>query len=351
MAQELVLEVIQQYAAIQGLTVWVKCLDYLAGEESDADAEKEKQFLKDMLATDSKSGLIRTWDARPEGVLHVHKTEGETQPVPFLPSLRGDDRSQQRKKTLKSSEEEIDAAIERIRSSKGLDDADAKSQIEPELVCALSKFNQGWKLDEFLTNKTNIFGNTPNVQAEGISKLQAQFYLQARAAYTSLDASEGSVPTVAMHILPDVIPSSIFNNIRNYLVAMCSPLPRLIAEAGKTVRQDRYTIQLISLGTSRGKCGDQWQKLDDEKSGGMDIIDHTPLDIDLLLTNGPGPFFGLKLMLGSVDPDTDRHPRKKDSSRVLYGENCTQLTKVEMENRPCQMTSVDNGATKGVETS
>jgi hypothetical protein len=171
------------------------------------NAEREKQFCKDMLATDSKSKLIRRWDERPKGVLHVHEPEGENQSLLFLPI-------QQRKKTLKSSEQETDTVIERIRNSKGLDDADAKSQIEPELVAAFSKFNQGWKLDKFLTSKTTIFERAPDVEAEGISKLQAQFFLQARAAYTSLDAPEGSVPTVAIHILPDEIPSSIFSNIR-----------------------------------------------------------------------------------------------------------------------------------------
>jgi hypothetical protein len=349
-AQDLILEVIQQYAVIQGLTVWVKCLDYLSGEESDADAEKEKQFCKDMLATDSKSELIRRWDQRPKGVLPVHEPEGEKQPVPFLPVLRVEERSRQRKKTLKSSEQEIDTVIERIRNSKGLDDADAKSQIEPELVAALSKFNQGWKLDKFLTSKAHIFERALDVEAEGISKLQAQFFLQARAAYTSLDASEGSVPTVAIHILPDEIPSSVFSNIRNYMAATCVPLIKLVEEAGMTVRQDRYTMQLISLGTARGKRGHQWQKLDDEKSGGMDIIDHMPLDIDLLLDRGPGPFFALKLMLGPIDPDIDRSSKRKDRSLTLYGETCTRLTKAEMDNCPCQTEPVnDRTTTPGME--
>jgi hypothetical protein len=336
-AQDLILEAIQQYAAIQGLTIWVKCLDYLSGDESDADAEKEKQFCKDMLATDSKSELIRRWDERPDGVLP-------------LPKDKEEERWQQRKKTLKSSEQEIDAVIERIRNSKGLDDTDAKSQIEPELVAALSKFNQGWKLDKFLVSKTKIFEKAPDVEAEGISKLQAQFFLQARAAYTSLDAPEGSVPTIAIHILPDVIPSSVFSNIRNYMAATCVPLMKLVEEAGKTVRQDRYTMQLISLGTPKGKRGHQWQKLDDEKSGGMDIIDHMPLDINLLLDRGPGPFFAQKLMLGPIDPDIDRSSKRKDTSLMLYGEMCTRLTKEEMENCSCQMDAVNDRNTSPIES-
>jgi hypothetical protein len=196
-----------------------------------------------------------------------------------------------------------------------------------------------------LTSKTHIFKRAPDVEAEGILKLQAQFFLQARAAHTSLDASEGSVPTVAIHILPDEIPSSVFSNIRNYMAATCVPLIKLVEEAGKTVRQDCYTMQLISLGTTRGKCGHQWQKLDDEKSGGMDIIDHMPLDIDLLLDRGPGPFFGLKLMLGPIDPDIDRSSKRKDRSFMLYGERCTRLTKAEMENCPCQTEPVNDRTT------
>jgi len=322
-AQDLILEIIQQYAEIQGLTVWVKCLDYLSEEEPDADAEREKQFCKDMLATDSKSELIRMWDQRSNDILP-------------LPSARGDEQSQQRRKTLKASEQEIHDVIERIRKSQGLDDVDAKSQIEPELVAALSRFNRGWKLDKFLVNKTQIFGKAPDIKAEGISKLQAQFFLQARAAYTSLEAPEGSVPTVAIHILPDEIPSSVFNNVRNYIATTCIPLTKLVEEGGKTVRQDRYTMQLISLCTARGKCGPQWQRLDDEKSGGMDIIDYMPLDIDRLLDCGPGPFFGPKLMLGSIDSDIDRSSKRKDRNLMLYGEKCTRLANEEMEKCPCQ---------------
>jgi hypothetical protein len=187
-----------------------------------------------------------------------------------------------------------------------------------------------------LASKTQIFKRTPDVEAEGISKLQAQFFLQARAAYTSLDAPEGSVPTVAIHILPDEIPSSVFSNIRNYMAATCVPLTNLVEEAGKAVRQDRYTMQLISLGTATGRRGNQWQKLDDEKSGGIDIIDYMSLDIDLLLACGPGPFFGLKLMLGPIDPDINRSSKRKNSSLMLYGEIRTRLTKGEMENCPYQ---------------
>ncbi|PVH90438.1 hypothetical protein DM02DRAFT_502344, partial [Periconia macrospinosa] len=311
-AQDLILEIIQQYAAIQELTVWVKCLDYLLEEESDTDAEREKQFCKDMLATDSKSELIRMWDERPDGVLDLPDAEGEKQP-------------------LKSSEKEIHDVIEMIRNSKGLDDADAKSQIEPGLVAALSRFNRAWRLDKFLANQTHIFEKASDIEAGGISKLQAQFFLQARAAYASLDATEGSAPTIAVHILPEKISSSALDNIRKYMAATRIPLSKLVEESGKTVRQDRYTMQLISLGTARGKGGHQWQKLDDEKSGGMDIIDHMPLDIDRLLAHDPGPFFGLKLMLGSVDPDIDRSSKRKDRNFALYGENCTRLTMEEME--------------------
>ncbi|CAI6342342.1 unnamed protein product [Periconia digitata] len=331
-AQDLILEYIQLYASIHGLTVWVKCLDYLSEGESDVDAEREKQFCKDMLAIDSRSELIRMWEHRPDDILP-------------LPSMGGDKQSQQRRKTLKSSEQEIHDVIERIRNSRGLDDADAKSQIEPELVAALSRFNRGWKLEKFLVNKTQIFGKAPDIEAEGISKLQAQFFLQARAAYTSLDATEGSVPTVAVHILPDEIPSSVFNNIRNYMATTCTPLTKLVEETGKTVRQDRYTMQLISLCTARGKHGHQWQKLDDEKSGGMDIIDHMPLDIERLLSCGPGPFFGPKLMLGSINPDIDRFSKRKDTKSALYGEKCTKLTKEEMEECLCQMEPVSDQRT------
>jgi hypothetical protein len=113
-------------------------------------------------------------------------------------------------------------------------------------------------------------------------------------------------------------------------------LIELAKEGGKTVRQDRYMMQLVSLGSARGKRGYQWQKLDDKESDAMDIIDHMPLDIDRLLHCGPGPSFGPKLMLGSIDLDMDRSLKRKDKSLTLYGEECTRLTKEEMEKCPCQ---------------
>ena len=35
----------------------------------------------------------------------------------------------------------------------------------------------------------------------------------------------------------------------------------------------------------------------------MDIIDYMPLDINLLLDRGPGPFFALKLILRLINLD------------------------------------------------
>ena len=77
----------------------------------------------------------------------------------------------------------------------------------------------------------------------------------------------------------------------------------------------------------------------------MDIIDHMPLDIDLLLAHSPGPFFGPKLMLGPIDPDIDRSSKRKDRSFMLYGERRTSLTKAEMEICPCQTEPVNDQAT------
>ncbi len=68
----------------------------------------------------------------------------------------------------------------------------------------------------------------------------------------------------------------------------------------------------------------------------MDIIDHIHVDIDSFLVHGPGPSFGLKLMLGPIDSDIDRSSKKKDSHLELYGEVCCRLTKQEMDECPCR---------------
>jgi len=67
------------------------------------------------------------------------------------------------KKKLKCGEAEIHGVIERLRKNQGLDDADAKSQIQPVLVAALSKFIRVWTLDEFLREKDKIFEAPPDV--------------------------------------------------------------------------------------------------------------------------------------------------------------------------------------------
>ena len=126
------------------------------------------------------------------------------------------------------------------------------------------------------------------------------------AAYTSLDAKEGPASTVAIHIPPDQIPNNAISNIQRYMATICGPLAKLAEEDSKNVRQDRYTTQFISLSVTRGKYGYQWQIIDDDKSGGVDIVDHTHLIVKGLLTYGPGPFLGPKLMLGSIDGDIIR---------------------------------------------
>lgn len=66
--QDLILNIIQQYAAVRELTVWVKCLDYLSVQDSDAGAESAKHLFKDMLAAGSRAGLVQKWDERPVGI-------------------------------------------------------------------------------------------------------------------------------------------------------------------------------------------------------------------------------------------------------------------------------------------
>lgn len=77
----------------------------------------------------------------------------------------------------------------------------------------------------------------------------------------------------------------------------------------------------------------------------MDIIDHMPLETDILLDRGPGPFFALKLMLGPIDPDIDRFSKRQNRSLTLYSETCTRLTKAEMDICPCQTEPINNRTT------
>ena len=64
------------------------------------------------------------------------------------------------------------------------------------------------------------------------------------------------------------------------------------------------------------------------------MINYIPLDIDLLLNRGPGPFFALKLILRPINLDINRSLKRKDRSLILYSETYTRLTKREIENYP-----------------
>lgn len=335
-AQEMILELIQQLSNIHdGLNIWVKCLDYLTATDADPTAEKEKNFCMDMLAANSKAALIQMWNNRPGDVLPIRKSPEEDPQISlFFTSTKG--RAQQGQKGLKSSAEEIDITIKRIQEHKELDDSDAKAQIEPQIVASLATFNKAWKLDEFLAKKTEIFSKRSDVEAQGISKLQAQFFLQAQAACTSMEGTEGSIPTIAIHLVPDKIPSTTFDNVKSYVGVTLNLVRNLLVEAPTkdAERVDRYTMQIVSLGTL-ANGGTQWRKLDDLKQGQMDIIDHLPVNVPKLEDEGFGPFSPQKLLLGSVDSQIDRNAKTKDRTREIY--RFGRPTKDFMDTCPCQL--------------
>ncbi|KAL0929592.1 uncharacterized protein CTRU02_215491 [Colletotrichum truncatum] len=312
-AQEVTLKHILQLASIHGLNVLVKCLDYSSDADHDPEAAKEQQLYMDMLAADFASDLVSMWDCR-----RPHPT-----------SSRGTAR-------ILTSEERIDAAINKIRHSREIGDSDAKSQVEPELVAALSRFTQEWPLDEFLMRKDEICDQAPTVTAEGISKLQAQFILQTRVAYASLTSETGAAPTVAISFVPDEIPNITLTNIKRHLKTVFDILSEEVNEFGKAMRHDLYTIQLISLGTTSSRGGGQWNILDGLGQRGGDIIDHLHLDCNALLTHGPGPFLGQKIMLGSIEPEIDRVPAGGSATQEFYGNGGFPVTKEHMEECFCQ---------------
>ncbi|KAK2051083.1 hypothetical protein LY76DRAFT_651558, partial [Colletotrichum caudatum] len=235
------------------------------------------------------------WDERPTPAVH-RDLEGST-----------------------TAEQRISAVIDKVRWNRDIGDVDVKNQIEPELVAALSRFAKSWQLGEIVASYDQVMNESPTVMATGISKLQAQFILQAQVAQASLTSDNGATPTVAISFVPDEIPNVTLINIKKQLKSVFVPLAERVKASEKSLRQDLYTMQLVSLGTTHSKGGQQWRELDDLGQAGMDIIDHLHLDSDQMLLRGPGPLLGHKLMLGSVDPVVDRGRAKGGPQADLYG--------------------------------
>ncbi|KAL0930275.1 uncharacterized protein CTRU02_212502 [Colletotrichum truncatum] len=319
LAQARLLGHIKQLAAIHGLRVLVKCLDYLSESDDDPDAAEEKQMYLGILAATSKADIIRMWDERPASAIYQDLED------------------------ITTAEQRISTVIEKIRWNRDIGDVDVKNQIEPEVVAALSRFAKSWTLDEFLESQDQIMSEPSTVNAAGISKLQAQFILQAQVAQASLISDNGATPTVAISFLPDEIPNVTLINIKKQLKAVFVPLAKRVKESEKSLRQDLYTMQLVSLGTNHSKGGQQWRELDDLEQAGMDIIDHLHLDSGQMLLRGPGPRLGQKLLLGSVDPVIDRGRAKGRPEEDLYGSGGSQVIREDMDACICQKPSIVPG--------
>ncbi|OHE90229.1 hypothetical protein CORC01_14479 [Colletotrichum orchidophilum] len=321
LAQVRLLGHLQQLAFIHKLQVLVKCLDYLSETNDDPYAANEKQLYLDMLAARSKAATIRLWDDRP--------------PTASTPSPE----------ETTTAEHRISAVIDQVRRNGDLGDVDVKNQVEPELVAALSRFAKSWSLDEFMEMHEKIMGEPPTLNAAGISKLQAQFILQAQVARASLTSDNGATPTISVSFLPDDVPNVTLINIKKQWKTLFVPLAKRVKESEKSLRQDLYTMQLISLGSAHSKGGQQWKELDELGQAGMDIIDHLHLDAGQILLRGPGSLLGQKMLLGSVGPAADRAKAKRESEAGLYGTGGSQVTHEDMDACVCQT----QGMVPGVE--
>lgn len=136
-------------------------------------------------------------------------------------------------------------------------------------------------------------------------------------------------------MLPDAISNNVVNTIEKYFAVVDVPLQKRVGEADNATRQDRSGIQLISFGNS-DEGGAQWCDLDNLKKGEMDVTDHLHLNLETLSSKGLGPWFGPKVMLGSVDHDVDRAAKKEAKNRGLYGTESFQVTVTEMKGCVCR---------------
>ena len=285
----------------------VKCLGYTSESISSAGTAKAKmkELFKDMLAADSVEAMSTIWAERKDEI-NLFENEGSS-------------------KTMRQA---IGEAIERAHA---LDDSTARGLIEPEVFAALARYDKGWELSKFLATHQKIFQEERSIQVKPISELRAQFSLIFRAAEASF-SSETATPTIAISFLPPSVPKATFSSMKKGLFDSVKVLQRTARSVKDSERQDSYSAQMVSL--CHGKGGEQWQQIDDLKSGNKDFMDHTPLDVEKFGKHGPGSAAPKKIMLGSVDADADRS--KGQSKSILYGLDCPEPTKEQMEACTCR---------------
>ncbi|KAI3572154.1 hypothetical protein IWW34DRAFT_764880 [Fusarium oxysporum f. sp. albedinis] len=195
-----------------------------------------------------------------------------------------------------------------------------KDELLPFLVATVAKSQEGWPLKEFLKRKGEIFDEGSLLQLHKFVALAAQFKLQSVSAFQA-SGERTSQALYTVNFLPDMVANATYDTIRSFFTPADMALKHKLKAGDKKGRSDSYCLKLVSFGAGdAAEGGALWQQWDDACHGDEDRTDHTFINAKRLLSEGPEPMLGQRIILAAAMSDLDRTSSKKRTDAGLYGD-------------------------------
>ncbi|KAF5253169.1 hypothetical protein FANTH_1923 [Fusarium anthophilum] len=292
--------------AIHGSEVNVRCiLYYLPSDSQDA---KLGVYLDMMYAKDLDM---------------IYKSWGKRDCSPIAASRQ--------RYSLTTIDEEIGEIISFSQKTPDADMNKVKSELLPFLVAAVAKSQEGWSLKEFLKRKDEILDEGSLLTFPKSVALAAQFKLQSVSAFQASGAGT-SQALYTVNFLPDTVANATYDVIRRFFTPADMALKHKLKTGDKKRRSDSYCLKLVSFGAGdAAEGGALWQEWDDACHGDEDRTDHTFINAQRLLSEGPGITLGRRIILAAAMSHLDCTSGKKRTDAGLYGDG-TSLDLADWEN-------------------
>ncbi|KAH7461707.1 hypothetical protein FOMA001_g18841 [Fusarium oxysporum f. sp. matthiolae] len=295
-AQILCLEHWSKLKAIHESEVNVRCiLRYTPSDSQD----KKLGVYKDMMDAKDLEKIYESWDKRDRSPIHA---------------------APRQRHSPKTIEDEIGKIITFSQTTPDADINKVKSELLPFLVAAVAKSQEGWSLKEFLKRKDEIFDEGSLLPFSKCVALAAQFKLQSVSAFQA--SGEGiSQALYTVNFLPDTVANATYDAIRGFFTPADMALRHKLKTGDKKGRSDSCCLKLVSFGAGDAEEGGAlWQEWDDACHGDEDRTDHTFINAQRLLSEGPGTMLGQRITLGAAMSHLDRTSGKKRTDAGLYGD-------------------------------
>ncbi|KAG7403804.1 hypothetical protein Forpe1208_v016322 [Fusarium oxysporum f. sp. rapae] len=274
----------------------VRCI--LHNPPSDSQ-DTELGVYKDIMHAKNLDMIYTSWNRRVCSATHVASTQRN-------PLTTIDDEIS---RIITFSQENPDVQLKKV-----------KDELLPFLVATVAKSQEGWPLKEFLKRKGEIFDEGSLLQLHKFVALAAQFKLQSVSAFQA-SGERTSQALYTVNFLPDMVANATYDAIRGFFTPADMALKHKLKAGDKKGRSDSYCLKLVSFGAGdAAEGGALWQQWDDACHGDEDRTDHTFINAKRLLSEGPGPMLGQRIILAAAMSDLDRTSSKKRTDAGLYGD-------------------------------